>query len=186
MQALIHDLLIYSRAGTQPLEKRALSSRRAVEQALENLGMAIRDTSANVSYGDLPEVDADELKFTQVFQNLIGNAIKFHRPDVSPDVKITAHLRGNTWEFAVRDNGVGFDPKYCDRIFDVFQRLHGVGRYPGNGIGLAICRRIIEHHGGDLWAHSTPGAGSTFFFTLPCGRIPLKSDSNPVEVAPGI
>ena len=111
MQALIHDLLIYSRAGTQPLEKRALFSRRAVEQALENLGMAIRDTSANVSYGDLPEVDADELKFTQVFQNLIGNAIKFHRPDVPPDVKITAHLRGNTWEFAVRDNGVGFDPK---------------------------------------------------------------------------
>ena len=80
----------------------------------------------------------------------------------------------------------GLTQRYRDRIFDVFQRLHGVGRYPGNGIGLAICRRIIEHHGGDLWAHSTPGAGSTFFFTLPCGRIPLKSDSNPVEVAPGI
>lgn len=186
MQALIHDLLMYSRAGTQPLEKQLLSSRAAVEQAVENLGVAIRETSANVSFGNLPNVDADELKLTQVFQNLIGNAIKFHRPDVPPDVTITANQRGNTWEFAVRDNGVGFDPKYCDRIFEVFQRLHGVGRYPGNGIGLAISRRIIEHHDGRLWAQSIPGVGSTFFFTLPCGRISVKDESNPIEIARGV
>jgi signal transduction histidine kinase len=186
MQALIHDLLMYSRAGTQPLEKQHVASRKTVEQALANLAIAIRETSANVSYGDLPEVEADEVKLTQVFQNLIGNAMKFHRPEVAPDVTVTAKRSGNSWEFAVRDNGVGFDQKYCDRIFEVFQRLHGVGRYPGNGIGLAICRRIIEHHGGRLWAESTPGAGSTFFFTLPYARISVRKGSNPVEVAPGI
>ncbi len=183
MHALIQDLLLYSRAGTQPLQKRPFPSQAAVENAVHNLSIAIRESSAKVSFADLPPVCGDELKLTQVFQNLIGNAIKFSKPGVSPEIKISAKRAGAAWEFAVADNGIGFDPKYCDRIFEVFQRLHGVGRYPGNGIGLSICRRIVEHHGGQLRAESTPGAGSIFFFTLPFASIPTVSESREVEVS---
>jgi signal transduction histidine kinase len=181
MQALIQDLLLYSRAGTQPLEKRGFLAQAAVNAAMENLSVAISETSASIKCADLPQVHADGLKLTQVFQNLIGNAIKFRRPEAPPEINITAKRNGAAWEFAVSDNGVGFDPKYCDRIFEVFQRLHGVGRYPGNGIGLAICRRIIEHHGGRLWAESRPGAGSVFSFTLPIATFPAKEDPSRLE-----
>lgn len=166
MHALIQDLLTYSRTGTQALEKRPVSSEAIVQTALRNLDASVRETGAIVRYENLPVIAADELKLTQLMQNLIGNAIKFRKPDQRPEVSITAESKQGEWLFAVSDNGIGFDPAYRDRIFQIFQRLH-IDEYPGTGIGLAICRRIVELHGGKLWAESELGAGSTFFFTLP-------------------
>ena len=170
MQRLIHDLLQYSRAGTQALEKQSVPAESLVDAALKNLEVIIRETGAQVHYETLPVVEADPTKTTQVFQNLIGNAVKFRKPDVRPDVAIHAEMDGNAWKFSVADNGIGFDRAHEDRIFEIFQRLHGSGQYDGNGIGLSICRRIIENHGGRLWADSELGVGSTFYFTLPIGK----------------
>ena len=156
MQTLIHDLLTYSRAGTQALEKKEVSFEDILQAALKNLDVAIRESSAKIDYENLPLVLADETKLVQVMQNLIGNAIKFRKPGVAPQIQITSRQTGDEWMFAVTDNGIGFESRYNERIFEVFQRLHGMGSYPGNGIGLAICRRIIEHHGGQLWADSEP------------------------------
>lgn len=167
MQTLIYDLLSYSRAGTQSLEKKMVSSEALLQSALQNLEIAIKEAGAVIRYDGLPVVEADEIKLIQVVQNLIGNAIKFRKPGVAPEILVSARAVQGEWVFEIADNGIGFDAKYTDRIFEVFQRLHGVGTYPGNGIGLAICRRIIQHHGGRLWAESRPGAGSKFFFTLP-------------------
>jgi light-regulated signal transduction histidine kinase (bacteriophytochrome) len=170
MQALIQDLLAYARAGTQAVQKEPVSSQDVLSKALKNLEMAIRDSSAHVHHNALPMVEADEMKLTQVLQNLIANAIKFAKPDSRPEIDIMAREAPSEWLFSVSDKGIGFDPKYSGRIFQVFQRLHGPGQYSGNGIGLAICRRIIEHHGGRMWAESELGIGSNFFFTLPVSR----------------
>ncbi len=178
MQALIQDLLAYSRAGTEALQKKPVPGGQIVKAALENLALRIRETSAVVRYDDLPTVFADEIKLGQVIQNLLANAIKFRKPGVNPEISISAQREGDHWKFAISDNGIGFETRYADRIFQVFQRLHGVGRYPGNGIGLAISRRIIEHHGGKLWAESEPGIGSVFFFTLPIPTEGTRSQSN--------
>ena len=167
MQALIYDLLSYSRAGTQEVEKKRVSSEALLKAALQNLDVAIKESGAVVDYDGLPVVEADGSKLTQVMQNLVGNAIKFHKPDVRPEISVSARAAAGEWIFEVADNGIGFDTRYTDRIFEVFQRLHGVGTYPGNGIGLAISRRIVEHHGGRLWAESRLGVGSKFLFTLP-------------------
>lgn len=167
MQALIHDLLVYSRAGTQEIEKKPVSSEQVLRTALKNLDVAIKESGAVVRYENLPIVEADETKLTQVMQNLIANAVKFRKEGVAPEISVAAQRSDGEWTFAIADNGIGFDPRYRDRIFHIFQRLHGVGKYPGNGIGLAICRRIVGHHGGRLWAESEPELGSTFFFTLP-------------------
>ncbi len=170
MQTLVSDLLTYSRAGTQALNKEPISFDRIVQRATENLHLAIQESAARINHTQLPVVDIDTVKMVQVMQNLLGNAIKFRRSDVPLQIDITANRQNSLWLFSVKDNGIGFDPKYADRIFLVFQRLHGGGKYPGNGIGLSICRRIVEHHGGRLWAESEPGAGSTFWFTLPSIR----------------
>lgn len=170
MQALINDLLSYARAGTQAIAKKQISFERIMEQALASLRLTIEETSAVVEYARLPVVELDEVKMTQVVQNLVSNAIKFRRNGTPPRIRVSAERRGSDWLFSIADNGIGFDPKYQDRIFEVFQRLHGVGKYSGNGIGLSICRRIVEHHGGRLWADSRPGVGSTFFFTLAAGE----------------
>lgn len=167
MQTLINDLLQYSRAGTQELNKTLAPVERILRMALRNLDVAVRETGAVVRYPDLPDVLADESKLTQVFQNLVGNAIKFRKPGQAPEVTIGVERESDHWVFSVSDNGVGFEDKYTDRIFQVFQRLHGVGKYPGNGIGLAISKRIVEHHGGRLWATSRLGEGACFYFTLP-------------------
>lgn len=167
MQTLINDLLNYSRVGTQNLEKKTISADDILKKALTNLQIRIEETGAIVRSTDLPSIEADEARMTQVLQNLIANAIKFRKESAVPEVTIRALHESDQWIFSVSDNGIGFEEKYTDRIFEVFQRLHGVGKYQGNGIGLAICRRIIEHHGGRLWAQSTPGAGSTFSFSVP-------------------
>jgi signal transduction histidine kinase len=167
MQTLINDLLIYSRAGTQAVKRMPVASEDILHQALANLSLAIGESSAQVEAHDLPVIEADPVKFTQVIQNLVANSIKFRRPGVTPEISIRATKVGSEWLFSVSDNGIGFDPRYTEKIFQIFQRLHGVGQYSGTGIGLALCKRIVEHHGGRLWADSELGKGSTFFFTLP-------------------
>ncbi len=174
MQTLVNDLLAYSRVGTQGIAKRRMPFEQIVKRVVEGLELMIRENSAKIVCGSLPTIEADEVKISQVLQNLVGNAIKFRKAETPPEIRISAERQGGEWQFAVSDNGIGFDPKYCDRIFEVFQRLHGVGKYSGNGIGLAISRRIIEHHGGRLWAESTPDVGSTFYFTLPAVEEPAN------------
>jgi signal transduction histidine kinase len=178
MQSLIYDLLSYSRAGTQAIEKKQVSLEALLQSALQNLEVAVKESGAIVRYDGLPIIEADEIKLTQAMQNLVGNAIKFHKPDVRPEISISARGTAEEWIFEIADNGIGFDSKYTDRIFEVFQRLHAVGTYPGNGIGLAVCRRIIEHHGGRLWAESQLGIGSKFFFSLPSATDSSNAESN--------
>jgi PAS domain S-box-containing protein len=166
MQALINDLLAYSRVSTQGKAFQRTDSEVALNKALANLRMAIEDSGANITYDPLPTLLADETQMTQLFQNLLGNAIKF-RDEEPLSVHVSAELRGRDWLFSVHDNGIGMDPQYADRIFVIFQRLHSKAEYPGTGIGLAVCKRVVERHGGRIWVESQPGKGSTFYFTIP-------------------
>ncbi|MEO6437082.1 MAG: PAS domain S-box protein [Tepidisphaeraceae bacterium] len=166
MQRLIQDLLVYSRVGTKGKDLLDISSEDALQQALKNLRGAIQESSALVTHDLLPNVLADEMQLIQLFQNLVGNAIKYQRPGV-PRVKISAAKNGETgWMFSVRDNGLGIDPQYFERIFGMFQRLHKREEFAGTGIGLAICKKIVERHGGSISVESRPGQGSTFRFAL--------------------
>ncbi len=166
MQALINDLLDYSRVDRfgKPLE--LTSTEKTLKNALANLRLAIHESQAQITHEPLPTVMADAGQLTRVWQNLIGNAVKF-RGDVPPQIRITAEKVENAWQFAVSDNGIGIDPQYFDRIFLVFQRLHTRREYPGTGIGLSLCRKIIERHGGQIWVESQPQQGATFYFTIP-------------------
>ena len=184
MQRLIHDLLAYSRVGTRGKPPALTESGEAVDAALDNLKLAIEECGATVTREPLPAVMVDPVQLTQLFQNLIGNALKF-RGSAKPHIQLRAErhpapaankgvetskpARGNTeeWQFSVRDNGMGIDPQHFEKIFVIFQRLHTVDQYPGTGIGLAICKKIIERHSGRIWVESVPGEGATFQFTLP-------------------
>jgi len=166
MQMIIKDLLEYSRVGTNGGEFKPADSSSAVEKAISNLQAAIKDSGATVTHDAMPTVIADELQLVRLFQNLIGNAIKF-RGEEPPKVHVAAVRKGNEWIFSVNDNGIGIDPEQAERIFVIFQRLHTREEYPGTGIGLAICKKIAERHGGNIWVESETGKGSTFFFTLP-------------------
>lgn len=170
MQGLINDLLNYSRVGTRGKQLHPVNSREALDQALVGLELAIEKSGAVITCGDLPMINADEIQVKQLLQNLISNAIKFCR-DCRPRITVTAGLDSGKWHFTVQDNGIGFNQKYEERIFRIFQRLHGQGTYPGTGIGLAICRRIIDRHGGRIWAESQPGEGTVFHFTLPAAAV---------------
>ena len=165
MQTLITGLLDYSRVGKKE-NPRLLNAEEPLQAALTNLKSAIDATGATVEAGPMPEVTADPMQLMQVFQNLIINAIKFHG-EARPLVRISAIRLENEWQFSVQDNGIGIDPQYATRIFQVFQRLHTQEQYAGAGIGLAICKKIVESHGGRIWFDSKPGAGSTFHFTIP-------------------
>ena len=166
MQRLIHDLLAYSRVGTKGKDLIETSSEDALQQALVNLRGAIEESGALVTHDPLPAVLADEMQLIQLFQNLIGNAIKYQSPGV-PRVHIfAARVSGKKWNFSVKDNGLGIDPQYFERIFGMFQRLHKRDEFAGTGIGLAICKKIVERHGGRIWVESQPGEGSTFRFAL--------------------
>lgn len=165
MQTLINDLLEYSRVGTRGGELSPVSAQAALEAALANLRIAIREAGAEVTHTPLPVVQGDGTQLIQLFQNLIGNAVKF-RGEQAPQVVVSATLEGDEWVFSVRDNGIGIPPEFTERIFVIFQRLHERERYAGTGIGLAICKRIVERHGGRIWLETAPGAGCTFFFTL--------------------
>jgi light-regulated signal transduction histidine kinase (bacteriophytochrome) len=167
MQRLIEDLLAYSRVGTKGAELVDASSEDALRHALANLRNAIEDSAAVVTNDPLPAVRADETQLIQLFQNLVGNAVKFRGSD-APQVHVSASSDGKAgWTFAVADNGIGIDPQYFERIFGMFQRLHKREEYAGTGVGLAICQKIVERHGGTISVDSHPGRGSTFRFTLP-------------------
>ncbi|MBI1897934.1 MAG: PAS domain-containing protein, partial [Acidobacteria bacterium] len=165
MTALVRDLLAYSRLGSREPVQGRVALAEVVEWALGNLRMAIEESAAVISARELPEVAGDEFLLVQLFQNLLGNAIKY-RGSGPPRIDVTAERRGKEWLVSVRDNGIGIGREYHERIFGVFKRLHGA-LYPGTGMGLAICRRIVERHGGRIWVESEPGSGATFFFTLP-------------------
>lgn len=166
MRMLIGDLLSYSRVGTKLEAIEPTDAAKSLADALANLRTSIEESGAVITSDFLPIVHADVIQLTQLFQNLIANAVKF-RGDRRPEIYIGAAREDNAWRFEVRDNGIGIEPQYADRIFMIFQRLHGRTRYPGTGIGLAICKRIIERHGGRIWVESQLGRGSTFCFTLP-------------------
>jgi light-regulated signal transduction histidine kinase (bacteriophytochrome) len=167
MKDQIQGLLDYSRVGTQGEEFNEFSAGDALNTALINLKSSIEGYDAEVNPDPLPNIVADESQIIRVFQNLIGNALKFHKERVQPKIHISARKTDDGYVFSVSDNGIGIEPQYTDRIFEVFKRLHPIGEYQGTGIGLAIVKRIIERHGGRVWVESSFGVGSTFYFTIP-------------------
>jgi signal transduction histidine kinase len=166
MQILINDLLAFSRVGRIVREPVVVSCDAVLEQALANLSYSIEHTGAVVDADPLPQVSAEVPLLTTVFQNLISNALKF-RGEAPPHVRVTVRRESEFWEFAIADNGIGIDEEYAERIFVIFQRLHNKADYPGTGIGLAMCRKIVEYHGGRIWLDTTGESGSRFCFTLP-------------------
>jgi light-regulated signal transduction histidine kinase (bacteriophytochrome) len=171
MQGLIQDLLAFSRAGATGKAPHAISSENALEEALTNLRATIGESGAVVTHDALPAITTDDSQLAQVFQNLVGNAIKYRSAKV-PQVHVSATKNGGReWIFSVRDNGLGIDPQYFERIFVLFQRLHGRAEFKGTGIGLAICKKILERLGGRIWVESQLEMGSTFYFALPEGGV---------------
>jgi len=168
LQQLINDLLAYSRIETRGRPFEDADCNQVLDTVLGSLREVIRENHAVVTRDSLPTVRGDATQIGQLFQNLIGNAVKFRR-DEPPVIHVSAQRVGEAWQFSVRDNGIGIEPQYQDRVFVVFQRLHTRARYQGTGIGLAVCKRIVDRHGGRIWVESEIGKGSTFFFTLPGG-----------------
>ncbi|MBA3872103.1 MAG: GHKL domain-containing protein [Anaerolineae bacterium] len=167
MQTLISDLLQYSRIQTHGQSFEITDCTLIIKQTLANLNAAIKETSAVVTYDDpLPTLTGDSDQIARVFQNLISNALKFCGAN-APDIHISAKAQAGEWLFSIQDNGIGIEPEYFERIFIIFQRLHTRREYEGTGIGLAICKRIVERHGGRIWVESKPDAGTTFYFTVP-------------------
>ena len=167
MQNLINDLLKYSRVNTKGKKFEAVNMEEPLENALTNLKLYIEENDASIIPNDsLPTVSGDYSQMTQLFQNLIGNAIKY-RSSEPPKIHISATNEDDNWLFSIKDNGLGIDPKYSDKVFKIFRRLHTNSEYEGTGVGLAITKRIIERHNGQIWVESEPGNGSTFYFTIP-------------------
>jgi light-regulated signal transduction histidine kinase (bacteriophytochrome) len=169
MQELLDALLRYSRIESKGAEFTLTRLDDIVQEATNDLELEVRKVGADVEIGPLPLVIGDPNQLRQLFQNLIANALKYHRPDVTPSIRIYRKDNNGDCRVFVEDNGIGFDEKYLDKIFLPFQRLHGKHEYPGTGIGLAICQKIVNRHGGTITAVSTPGKGSTFIMTLPVG-----------------
>ncbi len=165
MKQLIEDLLAYSRVGTRGRELKPVPVEAPLRRAITNVRAAVEESGASVSYDAMPTVLGDEMQLAQLFQNLLGNALKFRSTSV-PRIHVSAKELETECEFGVQDNGIGIEPQYFERIFMVFQRLHNKGEYPGTGIGLAICKKVVERHGGRIWVSSQPGEGTTFHFTL--------------------
>ncbi len=166
MQALINDLLALSRIGTRGKALEPCETGVALERALANLRLAIQESGAVITHDVMPKLVGDVSQLTQLFQNLIGNALKF-RGEAPPTVHVGVERRIRDWVFSIRDNGIGIAPEFFERIFVIFQRLHAKQEYPGTGIGLAVCKKIAERHGGQIWVESKPGEGTVFYFTLP-------------------
>lgn len=174
MQALIKDLLEYSLIETKNGGMKPADVTKIVEHSVSNLRRLLDESGAVVTHDNLPTVTADETQLVSLFQNLIDNAVKFRSSD-TPRIDISAERKRDGWVFYVKDNGIGIDPRHAERIFVIFQRLHGMQEYHGTGIGLAICKKIVERHGGRLWVNSEPGKGSTFCFTIPAAEAPVQS-----------
>ncbi len=167
MSELINDLLAFSRVATQASSFNRVQVGEVLERALGNLRKTISESGAAITMDAMPEAKGDYTQLVQLFQNLVGNAVKFRKKDVQLRIHISAQRKGNEWVFGVHDNGIGIEPRFSERIFVIFQRLHTREEYPGTGVGLSICRRIVERHGGRIWVESKPGEGSSFYFTLP-------------------
>ncbi|HEX2896714.1 MAG TPA: ATP-binding protein [candidate division Zixibacteria bacterium] len=166
MRQLINDLLMFSRVETKGGELVPTDCEMVLGEVLANLKASIDSNNARITHDPLPMIVADKLQLSQVFQNLLGNAIKF-KGDQTPAIHIGVNKRDNDWLFYVKDNGIGFDPEFSEKVFIIFQRLHTRNEYPGTGIGLSLCKKIVERHGGRIWVDSAPGNGSTFNFTIP-------------------
>ncbi|MDZ4765042.1 MAG: ATP-binding protein [Chloroflexota bacterium] len=178
MKVLITDLLMYSRVQRKRDDFKTVALERVLDRALANLELSIEDAGAQVTSAALPTLYGNQGQLIQLFQNLISNAIKFRR-DKPPVVRIGAKRLRREWEFFVEDNGIGIDQQYIERLFVIFQRLHTKDQYPGTGIGLAICKKVVENHRGRIWVESTPDQGTTFYFTLPLGDgVGLEDDTN--------
>jgi light-regulated signal transduction histidine kinase (bacteriophytochrome) len=171
MQQLIDDLLAYAEIGIEGKELAPTDCATILNEVLANLEVAIRESAAVIESELLPAIPAYPTEMGQIFQNLIGNAIKFHGPE-PPHIQISAQRDGPVWVFSVADNGIGIEKEHQERIFSMFQRLHDKRRYPGTGIGLAICKKIVDRMGGRIWIESEIGKGSTFYFTVPAGAGP--------------
>jgi light-regulated signal transduction histidine kinase (bacteriophytochrome) len=173
MQILINDLLTYSRVTTKAQPFVPLDLNQIIEQVSSDLEVRVEQAKGKIINKGLPTLEADPTQMRQLFQNLISNALKFHKPDTPPVVTIAAKPIDDPTqvEIYISDNGIGFDEKYLDRIFTIFQRLHGRFEYEGTGIGLAVCRKIVDRHGGFITATSTPNAGATFIVTLPLKQV---------------
>jgi two-component system sensor histidine kinase/response regulator len=165
MQAFVQDVLNFSSAGAPDCVIQPVSAEAVLATALFELQLIVKESGAIVTHDPLPTIAGNEARLVRLFANLIGNSIKYRRPE-TPHIHISARERNGFWQFAFRDNGIGIDPQYWDRIFTVFKRLHG-SEYPGSGVGLALCKRVVENHGGTIWLESAPGEGSTFYFTIP-------------------
>lgn len=166
MQMLINDLLTYARVGTLGNDFRVCKIDEVLSIALKNLQLVVSESHADVTFDALPVLLGDQVQLVSLFQNLIGNAVKY-RGEQPPRIHVSARREGQDWLFSVRDNGIGIAPQFSERIFIIFQRLHNRKTYPGTGIGLALCKRIVERHGGRIWVESEPGDGATFLFVLP-------------------
>lgn len=191
MRTLVTDLLTFSRVSTRSKPFIEIDLEREIHDVISDLEIRIKETGGEIRINDLPRVQADPSQIRQLFLNIIGNGLKFHRQEVSPVINITSRLFNkrdsglsyrdiNMVELTITDNGIGFDNKYAERIFEPFQRLHGVNEYDGSGIGLAICKKIVDRHQGKLSAHSTPGEGSSFIIELP-----LQQETGGVEHGQG-
>jgi signal transduction histidine kinase len=174
MQVLVRDLLAFSRVGRQGTELATIDCNLVMETVLQNLEAATKDSGARVLYQQLPTVTADGSQLLQVLQNLIANAMKFHGTE-PPVIHVACEKKGREWVFSVADNGIGIAPEHTDTIFVIFKRLHTRTEYPGSGIGLSICKKIVEHRGGRIWVESAPGNGCKFYFTLPVQAIPQEN-----------
>ena len=183
MQNLIEDLLAYSRVGTREKEARLCESEQIARSALKNLSVAVEESGASIEIADLPEIKCDARQLETVLQNLIANAIKFRNKGKPCVIQISARQEGQNWIFWVKDNGVGIEPRHFERIFQVFQRLCTREEYPGNGIGLAICKKIVERHHGRIWLESQAGAGTTFYFTIPVTAAEIQKEVTSVGIA---
>lgn len=165
-QLLIKDLLTYSRLSTAPSRKTIVDMAEVFEVTCRDLKAVLQETAAKVSHDPLPSVHAEWALLVQLFQNLIGNAVKY-RSAAAPEIHVSARETEREWIFSIRDNGIGIDPQYHERIFEMFKRLHTVSEYPGSGMGLSICKRIVQRWNGKIWVESALGAGSTFYFSIP-------------------
>jgi light-regulated signal transduction histidine kinase (bacteriophytochrome) len=174
MQVLVRDLLAFSRVGRQGTELAAIDCNRVMETVLQNLEAAIKDSGAQVLYKTLPTVTADGSQLLQVLQNLVGNAMKFHGTG-APVIQVACEKKSREWIFSIADNGIGIAPEHVETIFVIFKRLHTRTEYAGSGIGLSICKKIVEHHGGRIWVESLPRHGCTFYFTIPAQVDPQES-----------
>ncbi|GEM_PF-1906880 len=170
MQHLIKDLLAYSRVGTRTKERVLVPMDRVVITTMKNMETILGETGTTVNFSGLPAIMADETQMVQLVQNLMSNSVKFYRKGVAPVIEISAQRKTNEWVFKFSDNGIGINSQYYEKIFIIFQRLHGKGEYPGTGIGLAICKKIVESHGGSIWLESKEGEGASFYFSVPDGR----------------